>query len=395
VLNPKTFPVDPKTCQPIWPHSYLQVNTMFEVAKAAGMRTAWSDKHPVYESFNGPSGNGIDDLFTPEIDSTAIEPDGTPYPGDISWTDDNAATRQYDGYKVQAILNEIDGYDHTGSGAKVGTPAIFGMNFQTVSTAEKLFQSEATIGGPVLAGGYLPGTTTPGPLLSSALDYVDMQLQRMADEIQARGLAGSTAIIITAKHGQSPQDPNQLTRIEDGPIIDAINAAWTAAHPGAGNLIVAGPDDDLWQSYLSDTSQTAADFVKSYLWSHDATGVAYDGSDRTLQHSGLAQIYAGKEAADFFGVPVSDPRHPDVFGRVQVGVVYTGGTKIAEHGGDNPADRDVPLVVYAPGTVPPANVHAAVETTQVAPTILRLLGLDPNALQAVQIEHTKVLPAIH
>jgi hypothetical protein len=395
VLNPKTFPVDPKTCQPIWPHSYLQVNTMFEVAKAAGMRTAWSDKHPVYESFNGPSGTGIDDLFTPEIDSTAIEPDGTPYPGGISWTDDNAATRQYDGYKVQAIINEIDGYDHTGSGPKVGTPAIFGMNFQTVSTAEKLFQSETTIGGPVLAGGYLPGTTTPGPLLSSALDWVDSQLQRLADEIQAQGLAGSTAIIITAKHGQSPQDPNQLTRIKDGPIIDAINAAWTAAHPGSGNLIVAGTDDDLWQSYLSDTSQAAADFVKSYLWSHDATGVAYDGSDRTLHHSGLAQIYAGKEAADFFGVPVSDPRHPDVFGRVQVGVVYTGGTKIAEHGGDNPADRDVPLVVYAPGTVPPANVHASVETTQVAPTILRLLGLDPNALQAVQIEHTKVLPAIH
>jgi len=84
-----------------------------------------------------------------------------------------------------------------------------------------------------------------------------------------------------------------------------------------------------------------------------------------------------------------------VFGRVQVGVVYTGGTKIAEHGGDNPADQDVPLVVYAPGSVPPARVHASVETTQVAPTILRLLGLDPGALRAVQIEGTKVLPAIH
>jgi Type I phosphodiesterase / nucleotide pyrophosphatase len=395
VLNPATFPVDPKSCQPIWPHSYLKVNTIFEVAKAAGMRTAWSDKHPVYESFNGPSGQGIDDLFTPEIDSTAIEPDGTPYPGDISWTGDNAATRQYDGYKVQAIINEIDGYDHGGSGSRVGTPAIYGMNFQTVSTAEKLFSSEATIGGPVLLGGYLPGTTTPGPLLSSALDYVNAQLQKMVDEIQAQGQASSTAIIVTAKHGQSPQDPNELTRIKDGPIIDAINAAWTAAHPGAGNLIVAGTDDDLWQSYLSDNSQAAADFAQNYLWNHDATGVTYSGAARTLHHSGLAQIYAGKAAADFFGVPVSDPRHPDVFGRAQVGVVYTGGSKIAEHGGDNPADRDVPLVVYAPGVVPPARVHASVETTQVAPTILRLLGLDPNALQAVQREGTRVLPGIH
>ena len=95
---------------------------------------------------------------------------------------------------------------------------------------------------------------------------------------------------------------------------------------------------------------------------------------------------------DFFGVPTWEPRHPDMLGRVRVGVVYTGGTKIAEHGGDNPADQDVPIVVYAPGTVAPARVHAAVETTEVAPTILQLLGLDPDALQAVQIEHTQVLP---
>jgi hypothetical protein len=99
------------------------------------------------------------------------------------------------------------------------------MNFQTVSTAEKLLSSEAVIGGPVLPGGYLPGTTTPGPLLSSALDYINAQLQRMDQEIQAQGIANDTAIIITAKHGQSPLDPNQLARIKDGPIIDAINAA--------------------------------------------------------------------------------------------------------------------------------------------------------------------------
>ena len=37
-------------------------------------------------------------------------------------------------------------------------------------------------------------------------------------------------------------------------------------------------------------------------------------------------------------------------------------------------------------------VHDAVETTQIAPTILELLGLNPNALQAVQIEHTPTLP---
>jgi arylsulfatase A-like enzyme len=404
LLNASTFPVDPTTCQPIWPSSYLQVNTIFNVAKNAGMLTAWSDKHPVYESFNGPSGNGIDDLFTPEIDSNAVEPNGQPYPGGIAWTGDDAATKQYDGYKVQAIINEIDGYDHSGR-YSVGVPAIFGMNFQTVSVAEKLFQSPATlIGpnangsytlGPELLGGYYPGTTTPGPLLVSALNYVNAQLQRMVDEIQKQGLTGSTAIIVTAKHGQSPQNPNLLRRIDDGAIITAINNEWaqqTGCTSNCTPLIVAGTDDDLWQSYLSVKTQGAADFVEAYLWTHSAPGVTYNGTTVSVPHSGLAKIYAGEAAADFFGVPYSDPRHPDVFGIVQVGVVYTTGSKIAEHGGDNPADRDVPILVYAPGTVKPGSNGQSVETTQVAPTILEVLGLNPLRLQAVVIEHTQVLP---
>jgi hypothetical protein len=122
-----------------------------------------------------------------------------------------------------------------------------------------------------------------------------------------------------------------------------------------------------------------------------------DGQNRgtvPIAHSGLAQIYAGQEAADFFGVPYSDPRYPEVFGRVQIGVVYAGGSKIAEHGGDNPADRNVPILIDAPGAVHPDTSDQSVETTRVAPTSLELLGLDPNALQAVQQEGTEVLPGL-
>jgi hypothetical protein len=388
LLNPARFPVDPKTCKPIYPNQYLKVNTIFNVAHDAGLLTAWSDKHPVYTSFDGPQGNGIDDSFDPEIDSPALLPDGNPYPGGVSWTGDNAATMQYDSYKVHATLNWIDGYNHSRT-QKVGVPAIFGMNFQTVSTAEKLPTSDG------LAGGDVPGTDTPGPLLRRALQYIDDQVQRTDVEIHARGLADSTAIVMSAKHGQSPQDPNQLTRIDDGPIIDGVNAAWTAAHPGAGPLIVSGTDDDAVMWWLSDRSPAAAKFVTHYLWTHTATGNTAAGGTRTLAHSGLAKVFAGKAAARYFGVPVSEPNHPDVWGVVQVGVVYTGGKgKIAEHGGANPADRDVPILVYAPGTVSPQVSEQQVETTQIAPTTLRLLGLAPSALQAVKIEGTKVLPGI-
>jgi len=212
---------------------------------------------------------------------------------------------------------------------------------------------------------------------------------------RAANTAISASRISTAKHGQSPQDPNLLRRIDDGAIVTAINSAWDKQIGCASNctpLIVAGTDDDLWQSYLSVKTQGAADFVKAYLWTHSAPGVTYNGTIVSVPHSGLAQIYAGQAVANFFGVPYSDPRHPDVFGIVQVGVVYTTGSKIAEHGGDNAGDRDVPILVYAPGTVRPGSNGQSVETTQVAPTILRLLGLDPLALQAVVIEHTQVLP---
>ena len=124
LIDPKQLPVDPATCKPVYPHSYLKVNTVFEVARAAGLRTAWADKHAAYEILNGPSGTGIQDLFTPEINSNAPVAGATD-----DWTTNNALTMQYDTYKVQAVLNEINGYDHSGT-TKVGTPAIFGMNFK-------------------------------------------------------------------------------------------------------------------------------------------------------------------------------------------------------------------------------------------------------------------------
>jgi arylsulfatase A-like enzyme len=53
----------------------------------------------------------------------------------------------------------------------------------------------------------------------------------------------------------------------------------------------------------------------------------------------------------------------------------------------------VELLISNPG-LPAKVVRTPVQTTQIAPTILKALGLNPNALQAVQKEHTPVLPAL-
>ncbi len=382
LIDPSQLPVDPATCKPVYPDQYIKVNTIFEVARAAGLRTAWSDKHAAYEILNGPSGTGIQDLFTPEINSDAPTAGST-----NDWTTDNALTMQYDSYKVQAVINEINGFDHSGVN-KVGTPAIFGMNFQTVSTAEKLPVSDG------LTGGYLSDGVTPGPLLTRALNYINAQVAALREAIKDRHLERNTVIILSAKHGQSPDNPATLTRIPDGPIIDAVNAQWLADFPTRVQPLVAfAIDDDGWLMWTNDRSELATTYAKNFLLNHSGVGNDINGNPKPYTSSGLRLIYSGTAAAAFMHVAAGDARVPDVIGIAQVGSVYTGGKKkIAEHGGDNPQDRDVALVVSG-GSIDGGDVVTrSVETTQIAPTILELLGLNPHSLQAVQIEHTRVLP---
>ena len=118
----------------------------------------------------------------------------------------------------------------------------------------------------------------------------------------------------------------------------------------------------------------------------------------TLQHSGLKAIYAGGDAARYFHVAISDPRHPDIWGVVQHGVVYTGKTAQDRRARRRRSARTATCRCWC--SRPARRTRTAgsrahpVQTIQIAPTILRLLGLDPSALQAVQIEHTQVLPGL-
>lgn len=393
VINPANLPVDPLTCQPIYPSQYLKVNTIFEVIHEHQMLTAWSDKHPAYQIMSGRSGVGVDDYFTPEINSSASSTAPTD-PTQPDWTTDNLFTQQYDNYKVQAVLNWINGHRHDGSG-NPGTPVIFGMNFQTVSTGQKLptSRTEGDLSGTA-PGGYLADGSTPGPVLSNALDFVDRSLSNMVSALNSRSLFRQTAIIISSKHGQSPMNVAALNRIKDSKIINDLNAAWNADHqggnPSATPLVAQGTDDDGMLLWLNDRSKAATDYARAFLLNYTNSSASVDA--KPVISAGLAQVYTGAAAAQLIGVPLSDPRVPDVIGIAQYGVVYTGGKgKIAEHGGDHLEDRNVPILLSWPGAPGGTAVTKPVETTQIAPTILKLLGLNPEELQAVRIEGTQPL----
>jgi predicted AlkP superfamily pyrophosphatase or phosphodiesterase len=342
-IDPNLLPRDPDHgCTPVFPHSYLKVNTIFEVIKSHGLRTAIADKHPAYDLYNGPSGTGVDDLFTPEA---------APFKNSI------AQTEADDEVKVQAILHQIDGFDHTGT-LHVGVPAIFGMNFQTPNVGQKV-AGYTNANGDLSAG------------LAAAYDYVDGALQRMVNELRAQNLLDSTMVIVTAKHANSPVDPALRHAIGAGIYTTLIEGV----RPGLTAQVTTDTIAVIW---LTDHSRTAD--VVATLQAHAAA-------------IGAETIYSGADFNTLFGGSLKSfaNRQPDIIVQPQLGVIYTGGSKKVEHGGFHENDIHVPILISQPGIIP-HTVAAPVETKQIAPTILKALGLHPRELQAVVLEKTKRLP---
>jgi hypothetical protein len=153
------------------------------------------------------------------------------------------------------------------------------------------------------------------------------------------------------------------------------------------------------QAWLSDRHADALDFARTYLLTHAApANVAGDPKgvySATVTSSGLTKVYTDTAADTLVRAKGHDSHAPDLIGIAQHGVVYTGNVKkISEHGGASAEDRDVALVVSGAGVDHHAVSNVEVQTTQIAPSILALLGLNPHALQAVQIEHTRTLPRL-
>jgi hypothetical protein len=384
-----------KNCAPVYPWNFVRDNTIFGVIHAAGGYTAWSDKHASYSSVSGP-GNGpenLDDYYSPEINSTVVALPGITTPTGVScasipdpsqtgsWTDSFQNIQCYDTLKVNAVINWIDGKSHLGD-KKTKVPQIFGMNFQVVSVGQKLIEKGHG------TGGYLDAYGTPTAPLLSEIEFVDKSIGNMVLELKKRGLYESTLVIITAKHGQSPIDPNRfVANLKNGtsPATLLSNANLLPYSESTNNPTGIGPtEDDVSLIWLTDSSTTAS---------------AVDILEANAKAAGIGQIYVGPTLAQLFNPPglppTGDPRSPDIAIAPNVGVVYTSSSKkLSEHGGFAHDDTNVVLLVSNPA-FEPRTITVPVETVQIAPTIVKALGLDPKKLDAVHKEGTAVLPDIN
>jgi hypothetical protein len=416
-IDPDKLERDPfNSCKPVYPWNFVRTNTIYGVIHAAGGYTAWSDKHAVYAVVSGPTGtdqpSNVDDYYSPEVNSlqivlpglkTAAPHGGAGFdcgklvPNGDDWTTGFDSIKCYDQLKVNAIVNEINGKTHLGT-ANAPVPTILGMNFQAVSVGQKLISPKSATRTDANTGGYEDAQGTPRPVMLGEIEFVDAAIGQMVDALEDNHLLHSTVIIITAKHGQSPIDPNRFFPIPgnsgkngtppSGIIGSLLPAVYNDPNNGLGLA-----EDDISQIWLANSNRT---------------GDAVTDLENAGTAIGLGQIYFGSSLSAIFdtpGVPDDpgpccklreggDPRTPDIIVIPNVGVVYTGNLKKqSEHGGFAWDDTNVMLLVSNP-EFEHRTIHSFVETTQVAPTILRFLGLDPNDLDAVRKEGTPVLPGL-
>jgi arylsulfatase A-like enzyme len=192
----------------------------------------------------------------------------------------------------------------------------------------------------------------------------------MVGALNKRGLSEKTLIIISAKYGQSAIDVTKRKIYSDGTVI---------AGPIGSNFAFDIGDDGVLIWLVDNSGTKTADAVK-----------ALNGFGDT----GIGEWLSGPFIPLSYQDPAHDSRTPDIIGISKIGTIYTSGSKLAEHGGFNEDDTHVALLVLHED-LKGGSVNAAVATTQIAPTILKALGLNPRELEAVVFEGTPVLPGLY
>jgi hypothetical protein len=373
-------------CAPVYPWDFVRTNTIFSVVHGAGGYTAWIDKHASYSFVAGPGGTGLNDYYSPEVDSTVIPLPGITTPQGVScatiadpganlssWTASFTNIQCYDALKVNALLNQIAGETHNGAAAQV--PELFGMNFQAVYIGQSV--NEPTVG----AGGYLNAAALPTTPLLNNIKFVDSEIGVIVNALQAAGIYDNTLIIVTAKHGESPIDP----------------AAFMV--PGTTPATLLGSAIPVSESPLTSGGIGATEDDVSVIWLVPGSSVtdAVAVLEKNAAAIGLGEIYYGPTLALNYNVgglgAGQDPRTPDIIVTPNVGVTYNVSGVQGDHGGFGHDDTNVILLVANPSFAP-QTVSVTTRTAQVAPTILEALGLDVNALDAVRAEGTQALPEV-
>jgi hypothetical protein len=260
-------------------------------------------------------------------------------------------TASDDRARVEMLLRWIEG---------PRVPVLFGMSFTSFA------QSQKTDGYRDPLGIFSPG-------LTNALQLIDNSVDRIVRALKAKQLFDSTWIAIASPYGQSPMDQRQRLVIPASRIAQVLNAAI----PGGVAHVSSGDAAMIWLRDPANTKKAATALRDAAV------------------KLGIQDIYWGTRLALTLNTPGKDPRMPDIMLQSRAGVVWTseGDRSRMFHGGLMDEDTHVALMISGPQLTGRSD-PTYVPTTQLAPLLLRSLGMEKFDLKALHIEHSPALPGI-
>jgi hypothetical protein len=269
---------------------------------------------------------------------------------------DEAVARTNDTARVEAVLHWIDGRDAGGLQPKP-VPALFGMSFSGVLETQTGSASYTDLLG------------TPSAKLEQSIADVDSKIGRLVSELKRQKLDRTTWVFVTAAFGGARDKPQRwipLSRLADA--ADTVKPGVVAQTAGGSAAMV----------WLNDRSQTRA------------VAEAYS---RSASRLGIRAVVCEERLSLTLNAPETDSRMPDILLEAQPGVVWSGPEAMEGYGGTSDDATHVPLLVSGVQLTARKD-PTLVPTTQIAPLLLRALGLEKFDLEALHREHTPALPGV-
>ena len=227
--QPGAAPRRPDTCKPVYPHSYLKVNTIFEVARAAGLRDRVVGQAPGLRDPRRPVRHRRDGPFHPGDQQQRAGYAGPATTGRRQRSD--PAVRRATRCRRSSTRSTAS---TTAARTKVGTPAIFGMNFQTVSTARssRLRTARPAATWPTAS---LPDRCSPRARLRRR------SIGTMVAEINAARARRTRPRSSCRPSTASPPRPGRADPHPRRPDHHRDQRRVGRAHPGQGELVAGAP----------------------------------------------------------------------------------------------------------------------------------------------------------
>jgi len=181
------------------PHDLLRVPTIFDAARAKGLKTAFISKHAGYEILQGPSGHGLDRLELPEM---------------AEW---KGPFKEYDAKNFELLTSWIakDGFDIVGLYA---IETNYAMKDNGVAAAET----------------------------RAAVADVDGQVGRLVDTLVAASRYDDTVFAVLGDHGDT-DTPTGIASKGDGSVVGFLAEK--------GIKVAKVTADDVMLAWLADSSQ--------------------------------------------------------------------------------------------------------------------------------------------